>query len=115
MIQVVGKRWGSEHWITNEAEYCAKILEIYPGMRCSLHFHPRKKETFYVQKGQVKLEQWDVRGIPFEEILFPGDTRTIYPKTQHRFSSIEGATVLEISTHHDDSDVVRITDSGPIE
>jgi len=115
MIAVVGKKWGSEHWVTNEAEYCGKFLEIYPGFQCSLHYHPIKKETFHVTRGFVTLEQRDVRGVPFSEVLGPGDTRTIMPKTPHRFRSVEGATILEISTHHEDSDVVRITESGPID
>jgi len=115
MIPKVEKVWGYEFWITNELEYCAKILQLTAGFQCSLHYHPKKKETFHVLNGQVKLEQRDIRGIPFEEILMPGDTRTIYPKTPHRFSSVDGAKILEISTHHEDSDVVRFTDSGPIE
>ena len=114
MIKRVKKVWGVEYWLVNEPEYCAKILEINPGYRCSLHYHPNKKETFTVMTGRVLLEQKDIRGIPFEELLLPNDSRTIWPKTPHRFSSEHGAEILEVSTHHDDSDVVRITESGRI-
>lgn len=114
MINRVEKAWGVERWLVNEAEYCAKLLEINPGYQCSLHYHLAKKETFIVLKGRVLLEQRDIRGIPFDELLFPNDSRTIWPKTPHRFSSEQGAEILEVSTHHEDSDVVRIVESGPI-
>lgn len=112
MLQTVKKLWGYEDWIVNE-EYCAKILTILPGFACSLHYHPKKKETFFVLFGQVRLEQIDVRGTRFEEILKSGDTRTIMPKTPHRFSSANDspATIWESSTHHEDTDVVRIEES----
>ena len=113
-MKIVPKVWGRERILVNEAEYCAKILELDPNFQCSLHFHKIKKETFLVQSGAVTLEQRDIRGFPIVEILLEGDSRTIMPKTPHRFSSRLGATILEVSTHHDDSDVVRIEESRKI-
>lgn len=112
---IVEKVWGQEDWYVNGPLYCAKILKIKPGYMCSLHYHPVKDETFVVLSGDVKLEQRDVRGMPFEEQLQPGDERHIAPKTQHRFSSVGGAEILEVSTHHDDADVVRIVESRRID
>lgn len=110
----VGKLWGEEWWLTNTENYCAKVLILEPGFQCSLHYHPRKIEDFIVLSGIVRLEQRDVRGLPIDEMLLIGDKRTIQAKTPHRFSSRLGATILEISTHHDDSDTVRIEDSRKI-
>lgn len=111
---LIPKTWGREEVIVSEPEYTAKYLVISPGKKCSLHYHPIKKETFHVERGKVLLEQLDVRGIPFSETLETGASRTIMPKTPHRFSSKEGAVLLEISTHHEDSDVVRIEPSGDL-
>lgn len=113
-MQVEKKAWGREEIIVND-EYCGKILYLFPGKKCSLHYHNVKKETFHVQSGLVRLEQRDVRGSAIDELLKPGESRTIMPKTPHRFSSTHGAIILEISTHHEDSDVVRIEPSGKIE
>lgn len=110
----IEKAWGYEVVVTNEPEYCAKFLHISPGKRCSLHYHGEKKETFFVQSGLVRLEQRGVRGESIDELLKFGDSRTIMPKTPHRFSSVRGATILEISTHHEDADVTRIEPSGDI-
>jgi len=109
----VEKAWGEEQILEN-GDYCIKYLIIDPGYQCSLHYHPKKKETFLVQEGIVRLEQRGVRGEAIDEMLIEGDYRTIEPKTPHRFSSHTGATILEVSTHHDDLDVVRMTGSGKI-
>src|SRR6266481_8320883 len=106
----VEKKWGWEFWLFNET-LCSKLLLISPGFRCSLHYHPIKEEVFTVLTGRVMFEQRDIRGVPFEEILSPGAVRHIWPKTPHRFGSVGKALILETSTHHNDSDVVRITES----
>jgi len=111
-INRIEKAWGHEFVICNEPEYCSKFLHIDAGKKCSLHYHHVKKETFYVRSGLVRLEQRDVRGVAIDELLKPGESRTIMPKTPHRFSSKFGAVILETSTHHDDADVVRLEPSG---
>ena len=114
MINEVEKVWGRELWIVNEDEYCSKILEINPGFHGSLHYHKNKKETFHVLEGTVRLKQLDVRGNLIDETLSSGQTRTLYPRTGHEFSSYVGARILEISTHHDDSDTFRLTEAGKL-
>lgn len=114
-IRVMPKVWGSEHWIVNSDKYCLKVLTVVPGYQCSLHYHKNKDETFIVQQGQVLLEQRDIRGYPYEELLSAGEQRHIAPKTPHRFQAKDAvAVIIEISTHHDDADVVRIEDSKKI-
>lgn len=111
-VHVVTKLWGNEHWIVNNDKYCFKVLTLFPGFQCSLHYHKKKDETFIVYDGEILLEQRDVRGYPVEELLVAGQQRHIEPKTPHRFQARNRmATVFEISTHHDDSDVVRIEES----
>lgn len=109
MMETIVKEWGEEKIICNEPEYCSKYLHISPQKKCSLHYHNQKKETFFVVSGLVRLEWSD-----FDELLIAGESRTIMPTTLHRFSSLRGATILEISTHHSDEDVVRIEPSGSL-
>lgn len=98
------KVWGEELWLVNEPEYCCKILCLNKGAHSSLHFHTVKKETFLILSGRVKLER---SGNAF--ILSEGNEGiTIKSRQLHRFSGIEDAIILEISTHHDDDDVVRL-------
>ncbi len=110
-IKIVDKIWGREIWVVNEEKYCVKFLEIKDGYRCSKHFHNVKHETFVVIKGTVNLE------CGFEsKSLFPGQKQVIPPGTPHRFGTEDyaGAIILEVSTHHDDNDVVRLEESRKI-
>jgi D-lyxose ketol-isomerase len=114
---LVDKEWGFEQVVCNELEYCAKFLHVKPGKKCSLHYHSIKKETFHLMSGSVEVEtrQKNVEGKMATFLVeLPAHLKqiTIMPGTPHRFSSQEGAILLEISTHHDDADVVRLEPSG---
>lgn len=122
-FKTVDKVWGQEIWLVNNDRYCAKLLHINSGWQCSLHMHPIKKETFIVLDGGVGLEVgmgFDENGESptyFEKLqLVPGETYTLEPNTYHRFWSYTDtdAVVLEISSTHDDTDVVRIEESRPL-
>ncbi len=105
MIEVK-KVWGKEIWIVNNDDYCGKLLLLDKGAKCSDHYHPKKRETFYCLKGEVLLR---VDGYEFL-LQVP---YTIPPNTRHSFLGITKATILEVSTHHEEDDVVRISDSQP--
>ncbi len=104
---IVSKVWGVEVIHVNEPEYCLKTLILNKGATCSLHYHPIKKETFIIQRGKVRMElngeTWivDKHSPPI----------TITTGSAHRFTGIKDSILLEISTHHDDKDVVRIEPS----
>lgn len=97
----VNKVWGEEQIIINE-EYCGKILVINRRGKCSLHQHLKKKETFYILSGLIKMEMAS-RIL----IMHPGSQITIHPGSYHSFTGIEDSQVLEISTHHRDDDSYR--------
>jgi mannose-6-phosphate isomerase len=105
MIATISKVWGYEEWIVNR-KYCGKFLHLKKGWQCSLHYHERKDETFYVMSGLVYLER-DHEA--FE--LKPGAILHIPPGAIHRFAGLEDSVILEISTH-DDDDNLRIEPSG---
>ena len=103
---IVPKLWGEEIYITNRIEYCSKWLYLSPGYVCSLHFHPQKTETFHVVAGVGVV----VSG-PISYRVQVGDTVHIHRGVRHCFATLTGMTLLEVSTHHEDSDVVRINES----
>jgi mannose-6-phosphate isomerase len=103
----IPKVWGAEEIIVNNDYYCGKILHLAPGHRCSLHYHPIKKETFYVLSGDVVLRVGDQ-----SHFLSQGTSYTISPSTPHSFHAVDGpATMIEFSTPHSDDDVVRLAPS----
>ena len=105
----VEKEWGWEAWISNTELYCAKILKLNAGCQCSLHAHKVKDEEFHVLEGRVRLERDE-----FVHYLSPGEHLRISPGSYHRFSSTEGALILEVSTFHDDADSYRLEPSRKI-
>ena len=91
----------------NSKEYCGKELLIDSGYCCSLHYHKKKDETFYVFRGNVLMEAGKKKWI-----MNPGDVQHIRSMCLHRFTGLTDAGIVEFSTHHDDSDSYRKTKSG---
>ena len=52
-MEVHTKGWGYEEWVVNNDLYCGKKLVLFKNKKCSLHFHIKKDETFYIQKGVI--------------------------------------------------------------
>lgn len=68
---------------------------------------PRKKDkTFYVLEGRIEMEL-DDSGLIYS--FYRGQSTRIKPGCKHRFWSVtDTAKILEVSTHHEDSDSIRI-------
>ena len=107
-MKEVKKVWGYEEWLVNNDKYCGKLLHIDKGTRGSYHYHPIKQETFIPWKGEVLL---NVKG--FEFLL--EEPYTINPNTPHSIYGITDAIILEVSTPHNDEDVVRLNESSRME
>ena len=106
-VQLVPKPWGSECIFANNELYCGKQITVSDqwSSKGLYHSHPKKDETFFVTNGELLL---DVEGKKM--VLYPGDTYRIRPFTPHRFKAVGlSCTFLEVSTTHDDGDVIRGT------
>lgn len=107
-FKYVEKLWGSEEWLVNNEIYCAKYLNLKRGAQCSLHYHVKKDETFYVLEGEILLEL----GEQGEVKLVKDTSWRLRPGQVHRFKTLtDTARILEVSTTHSDDDTVRIEDS----
>lgn len=105
----VEKGWGHEVIIVNNELYCGKILHFNKGGKFSMHFHLKKKETWYVSTGSflfrwIKTQNADV----IEETLSPGDTITNEIGEPHQIICLEEGDIFEVSTQHFDSDSYRV-------
>jgi mannose-6-phosphate isomerase-like protein (cupin superfamily) len=108
-IKKVDKVWGSEEWIANTDKYCGKILNLNKGYRCSLHYHKNKDETFYILDGEVLIELGDER-----KMLKKGDSIRVLPGVKHRFTGLKKSKIIEFSTHHEETDSYRDTQSEKV-
>ena len=83
------------------------MLEVNKGASGSLHYHPTKKETFIVATGRIDLEY----GGQKLKMKAGPKAITILPGTPHRFKALKDSAIIEVSTHHDDNDVVRLEEA----
>lgn len=123
--------WGYETWMCNSELYCGKLLVLYRGLACSIHYHKKKHETFYIQDGLLTMRVWEK---PFEvpegQLMLqvetgdpsanpawrceefpmrPGDRLVVPPLTPHQFVGVDPkTTIIEISTQHFEEDSYRI-------
>jgi mannose-6-phosphate isomerase-like protein (cupin superfamily) len=105
----VPKGWGFEDWIDNREEYCIKRMFMLKGKRFSWHYHPIKRETFYIWEGKVAILYGENEDINRAEsvLLEAGQSFHIPPGLWHQVVACEDTWIIEGSTTHSDEDVVR--------
>lgn len=108
-IEIVPKGWGKEIIFVNNDEYCGKLLCFDKGKKFSMHYHLKKKETWYVSKGAFILIWVDTaNGTTYTEYLKVGDVITNERGEPHQLIATEDAEVFEVSTKHYDDDSFRM-------
>ena len=106
---IVEKGWGKEIIFVNNDEYCGKILCFEANKKFSMHYHLKKKETWFVSKGSFDL-LWinTANGITYKEKLKVGDVITNERGAPHQLIALEDSELFEVSTKHYDDDSFRI-------
>ena len=102
------KGWGYELWIHNCPEYCGKLLFFEKGKRCSLHYHEKKLETFYLQSGKMLLKYGSSADSLTQKLLTPGDKFEVTRVLLHQMTALEDSELFEFSTQHFEEDSIRI-------
>jgi quercetin dioxygenase-like cupin family protein len=79
--------------------YCKKLIVMLPRQKHPYHYHAKKEETFQLLHGdmEIVLEGHKTR-------LAHGDTFLVCPGQWHKFHTLDGAVVEEISTTHYNND-----------
>jgi mannose-6-phosphate isomerase-like protein (cupin superfamily) len=107
----VDKKWGYELWIHNDSDYCGKLLVFNKcGDKFSMHYHLKKKETWFVQRGGFIFNWIDVEnGTLHTKVLAIGDSVLIDRGLPHQLEAmVDESTIFEVSTEHFDEDSYRI-------
>jgi mannose-6-phosphate isomerase-like protein (cupin superfamily) len=114
----IEKVWGYELWIHNNEEYCGKLLVFNnTGDKFSMHYHLKKKESWYVQQGSFIFSWLDVEdGKLISQIIKVGDSVTIERGLPHQLQAIDDlSTIYEVSTQHFNEDSYRIFRNTPMD
>lgn len=106
----VKKGWGYEQWITNNEEYCGKLLFFKKGKKCSLHKHVEKREHFFVGSGKLLIRvSWEEDlDMAQEFVLTRGMCYEVPRGLIHQMEALEDTELFEFSTTHYDEDSYRI-------
>ena len=86
------KIWGILDNIFLISKCKVDVLYLDKDTGCSIHFHEKKKNRFYLISGSVKLKT-DLG----EKILEQYDTFDIYPSITHQFIALEDSILIEIA------------------
>jgi len=105
----VDKPWGYERHLEINENYVVKELFMKEGNSCSLQYHNKKHETFYVLKGRLKFYVGPNKDNLNVIFLEPGEHYTIEPLVVHRMEAVVDSLYLESSTNFLD-DVIRLED-----
>jgi mannose-6-phosphate isomerase-like protein (cupin superfamily) len=114
----VEKNWGHELWVHNDSEYCGKLLVFTKDRnRFSMHYHLRKKETWYIQEGRFQFNYIDVENGKLKGTqLEKGQSVVIERGQPHQLIALEdNSIVFEVSTEHFDEDSYRVYRETPEE
>ena len=108
-VEIVKKGWGKEVIFVNNDEYCGKLLCFKKDKKFSMHYHIKKKETWYVSKGRFILIWVETgTGTTHTEYLNVGDVITNERGEPHQLIALEDSEVFEVSTKHYDEDSFRM-------
>lgn len=106
---IIPKKWGSELIIHNDDEYCGKILRFHTGAKFSMHFHIKKKETWYVASGEFTIHWIDTKtGDEHHRTLNVGDIVEVERGDPHQLFCVKQGDIFEVSTPHFDDDSYRV-------
>lgn len=91
-------------------EYCKKLIIQLPRQKHPYHRHMKKEETFQLLFGDMEME---INGKRYK--VLPGDTILVKSEDWHKFHTLDGAIVEEVSTTHynddsyyDDERIIRL-------
>ena len=101
---------------SNDEDYCGKLLVFNKeGDKFSMHYHLKKKETWFVQHGGFIFKWIDIEnGKLNSRTLVNGESVLIERGQPHQLIALEdNSTIVEVSTEHFDEDSYRIYKDSP--
>lgn len=105
----VEKPWGHEIIWAHTERYVGKLLVVETGKRLSFQHHEAKDEWIHVLEGRLLLTLEGDDGMVVDRELGAGEGSRVPTGRKHRYTAIERATIIEVSTPELD-DVVRLSD-----
>jgi len=105
-MAVQGKVWGKTEDIFKNCNFELHRIEAKKGGFCSKHQHKHKFNAFYIEKGKLKITEWQTDyDLVDETIVTTGELTIAKPGIYHKFEALEDTICYEIywvELNHDD-------------
>ena len=109
-----GKVWGRTSLLFAANNVEVHRIEGDAGGYCSRHCHAHKHNMFYVESGRLQIEVWACfTAKPDVTVLGPGESCSVPPNAEHRFTVLEPCIALEVYwVELDSEDILRMDVGG---
>ena len=103
-LKKVENYWGHMTTLFEGDNYTVKRIFMNEGTQSSLEFHVKKRESYYIESGTLKVGVRIGRAENKSLILNEGDVFHIYPGLMHMRIAMTDVVIIETSTKDDDGD-----------
>ena len=103
-VKTEDKYWGSMVTIFDRLGVSVKRIYMKKNTQSSMEFHIHKRESYYIEKGELKLGLRVGRGENTSVTLQAGEVYHIEPGLTHMRMALQDTVIIELSTTDDDSD-----------
>ena len=104
VVKSVEKYWGGMKTLFENDQYTVKRIFMKKNTQSSMEYHVKKKESYYIEKGKLKIGTRIGRAKNTSLILNQGDVFHIPVGFMHMRIALEDTVIIEFSTLDDDSD-----------
>ena len=103
-IKTVSKYWGTMSTLFEGCDYTVKRIFMRSGEQSSLEYHCKKKESYYIESGRLRVGIRIGRAKNHSVILHQGDVFHIPVGLMHMRIAEQDCIIIEVSTKDDDGD-----------
>ena len=107
------KYWGWIQTIEANEDFTLKRVFMREGTQSSMEYHVRKNESYFIERGELKLGLRIGRAKNVSIILSEGDKYNIPPGLMHMRIALKDTLIIEWSNKDDDEDS-NIVEDGKI-
>ena len=110
VVKEVAKYWGDMKTLFENDEYTVKRIFMKKDTQSSMEYHIKKKESYYIESGRLKIGTRIGRARNTSLILEQGDVFHIPVGFMHMRIALEDTVIIEFSTLDDDGDSHLVED-----
>ena len=108
-----GKVWGETFLLFKKNNTEFHRIKVNKGAYCSKHKHACKYNSFFVERGKLRISVWKTDyDLIDETILGPGETMIVSPGEYHQFHAIEETVAFELYWVELDGNDIQREDCG---